>query len=110
MNANPSAEITTVGIQKNKILKVGLLRPAAKNSQNSNPAMIQKSGERKFPMEMSRKPLGSVAIAPVEFGMAVEFDMALLRNSKLHTVFAMNIAASPLRMPLTRFMAQKFST
>jgi hypothetical protein len=51
-NAKPSVETASVGIQKNKTLKVGLLRLAAKNGQNSNPAMIQNRGERRFAMDM----------------------------------------------------------
>lgn len=84
--AKPSVEITTVGIQKNKALKIVLPRLAAKNTPNNKTARIQSLGER----ILSTKRAATAAIP-------VAFDS--LRNGQKNANSAMNIAANPLRVP-----------
>src|ERR1700685_4002087 len=80
----PSAETTTVGIQKNSTLRMALPRLAAKNSPNINIPTIQNLGERR-PARSGASP--------------VAFDP--LRKGQAYANSAMNMAANPLRTPLT---------
>lgn len=84
--AKPSAETATVGIQKNKALKMGRPRLAEKNTANDKTPKIQNLGDRILATN-----------SPTNAAIPVAFDP--LRSGQKNANSAMNIAATPLRMP-----------
>jgi hypothetical protein len=87
-NAKPSTDTTSVGIQKNKTLKMVLLRLAVKNSPNNNTPIIQNLGEKRLSTKLAAKAANPVALDP-------------LNDGQENVNSAMNRAANPLRMSLT---------
>ncbi len=62
----PSAETTTVGIQKNMVLRMVLPRLAAKNSPNNKKAKIQNLGESILSTKRAATAAIPVAFDPLE--------------------------------------------
>ena len=87
-NAKPSTETTSVGIQKNNTLNTVRPRLAAKNSPNNSKPTIQNLAEKMLPTNRAASAVSPVAFDP-------------LRNGQKNANSAMNIAANPLRIPLT---------
>jgi len=65
-NAKPSAETTSVGIRKNKTLRIVLLRLAAKNSPNNHTPTIQNLGDKIFSTDRNTSTASPVAFDPFD--------------------------------------------
>jgi len=84
-------ETDSVGIQKKTTLNALLSsRRAAKNIAKMKIANTQKTGEKRLPTSIP-----AIASTPVAFD-----PLTPLNSGQRHTISAMIIAASPLRMPL----------